>query len=159
MCNILCQFVFQTTPFFSGNTTTINSNWSDFNVDNIPEWFNIRCSGFFYAKTSGTYTFTFISNGVPNDDISNFYIGDNAISPTETNFNNHTEYISPVSDTTFSIALEQGKNYPIAIYYGQSWGGRGFGLGITSPSGTLLNIGENSIVTTMFKHLHLVAKV
>jgi hypothetical protein len=126
--------IFQLSPDYFGITTTIYDNYSDFNIPDGQSYFSISFQGLFYAAISGLYTFYFFDNetNYNNDDLSYFYIGDNALNPTLDNINTITKYDSePYSSLT--IYLSENTYYPILLYYGQSLGGQSLVLGFSLP--------------------------
>ena len=119
----------------------------------------IQFTGYFYAPTTGTYTFSLgdITSYKSNDDISVFWIGtagtsiynflstvteSGTASPTGTGPSFQVTYNSSGSSSNFSncqysISLTAGNYYPIILSWGQSFGGAVLGLGITPPGGSL----------------------
>jgi hypothetical protein len=149
------------TPNFTGTITTVNAdnpagmaayqltneNTGGFNN------FAISVQGYFLAPTTGSYTFVFSNGTVNNDDISFFYIGDSALSPTV----NNREQVTVFGDSTipfdgtnsYTISLTAGTYYPILLYYGQSVLGYSISLGFQLPgSSTTLYNGAGYFFTT-----------
>ena len=149
------------TPNFTGTVTTVyafdpagmaayqltNANTGGFN------YFAISLQGYFLAPTTGSYTFVFSDGTDNNDDLSFFYIGANAQSPTAGNYQQATVFGAseiPFNGTnSYTISLTAGTYYPILLYYGQSFGGYLISLGFQLPgSSTTLYDGTGYFFTT-----------
>jgi len=138
--------IFNNTPDSTGIVTTINtltnSDWivydSAFNNEYL-NYFAISLSGYFYTTVTGTYTFYFYNYNGRNDDISFFYIGDNAINPTTTNYSNVTTFDMDVSLASYRINLNANTYYPVLLYFGQSFGGYNLTLGVQAPGDECIN--------------------
>ena len=144
--------VFSNIPDFSGSVNTINiltydsdTDWAPFQVtgaNTTPpggasySYFAISLSGYFYAQQTGSHTFYFKnSNNVSNDDVSYFYIGANALSPTSSNYTTATVFDNAGgTSNTYTTNLVSGTYYPILLYYGQTFGGAFLALGFSTPS-------------------------
>jgi hypothetical protein len=126
--------IFNGIPDVSGVVQFVNENYDDFGVfqnDDI----SIMIDGQFYAETTGNYTFIFYdSNNLPNDDLSYFYIGENALQPSLLNIDKIVTYQTNYEDAIFTIALTAGTFNPIVMFFGQSGGGKILALGVVFPN-------------------------
>jgi hypothetical protein len=66
------------------------------------------------------------------DDITVLYIGNNAISPSDANYNKLVVYQNTVAQSSYTVSLTAGQYYPIRAYYSQGNGAKAFGLGDNS---------------------------
>ena len=98
------------------------------------EYIALKLKGFFTPDVSGIWSFQ-LGDSIPNDDLNYIWIGDNALNPTPENASGMTYYYSPIQ--TVKVTLIGGVKYPILIYWGQSYGGFVFSIGIIPPNGQL----------------------
>jgi hypothetical protein len=119
----------------NGFVTTINSNWTDFGLTSASPQFGIVIRGYFYATSTGNWSFRIGDSGGGSDDYTGLWLGDAAYSPNASN----ASVIAPnyTSNAPSGIfELTAGTYYPIYMQFSQSFGGLGFGLGITPPGGS-----------------------
>jgi len=120
------------------NTTTSEGPFSNF---------NISLDGYLYTgETGGVYTFEFFQL-YNNDDLTFFYFGDHALSPTTSNVDQVTIFFEGTSNTFTTDELQPNTYYPILIYYGQSYGGAFLTVGIIPPGETEVNYSSDCLVT------------
>jgi len=98
-----------------------------------------KFTGYFTPTVTGNWGFLLGNNstGLPNDDLSYLWIGNNALSPTQSNFTGMCYYYSSFSSCYVYSQLTAGTSYPILLYWGQSYGGFGISLGIIPPGGSV----------------------
>ena len=131
--------IFNTNPDGKGLISTIQNNnntgklYSDYGF-NKNQYIALKLKGYFTPDVSGTWSFK-LGDTNPNDDLSYLWIGNNALNPTPQNALGMTYYYSAMQ--TLKIDLIAGVKYPILIYWGQSWGGLVFSIGIIPPNGQL----------------------
>jgi hypothetical protein len=103
-----------------GNAPSANNTWS---------YYSIELFGYFYAPTSGSYTFYTAS-----DDASFLWIGATALSGyTTANALVKNGGIHGVTEISASITLTANTYYPIRVQMGQREGGDGFTISFAGP--------------------------
>lgn len=135
--------IFSTQSQISGKITTIN------NSNNTPslyqtygfsvnQYIALKFSGYFVPNVTGKWGFIMgsTSTNLPNDDLSYLWIGNNARSPTSSNYSGMCYYYSSMTQAYVYMDLVAGQYYPLLMYWGQSWGGFVISLGIVLPNGT-----------------------
>jgi hypothetical protein len=136
--------IFGTTPNKTGiistilNTNDTNALFSTYGFTSN-QYIAAKFTGYFTPNVSGNWGFLLgnISSGLPNDDLSYLWIGNNALSPTQSNFTGMCYYYSSFSSCYVYSQLTAGTSYPILLYWGQSYGGFGISLGIIPPGGSV----------------------
>ena len=134
--------IFSTESQISGIITTIN------NSNNTPslyetygfsgnQYIALKFSGYFVPNVTGKWGFIMgsTSTNLPNDDLSYLWIGNNAMSPTSSNYSGMCYYYSSMTQAYVYMDLVAGQYYPLLMYWGQSWGGFVISLGIVLPNG------------------------
>jgi hypothetical protein len=111
---------------FTNLTTATNSTYL---VNGIPTYFSVEWYGYFYAPTTGTYTFTLGS-----DDGSYLWMGSSALSGYATSNcvvnNGGTHAVVYVSGT---ISLTANTYTPIRIQFGEAAGGKDCQCSFSGP--------------------------
>jgi hypothetical protein len=145
------------TPTSTGTVTSLNSvnTTNNFGLIN-PYYCAISFYGYFFATISGTWTFTFGTGNLANDDLSVFWIGTAGqtlsslkLNVTESNYSFGVTYPISFNNCSYSISLISGNYYPILLNYGQSYGGSVIGFGITPPNGSLTYDGTGYFLTSI----------
>ena len=117
-------------------TTFVDYNsrvWNGlFGITLQTEAFVIQVSGYYYATSTGTYTF---SMGA--DDASYFWIGSAALTPWTTNTMDNQNMVIVGNTKTVTVYLSAGVYYSVMLMYGQNVAGFYFVFGVTPPGGTL----------------------
>ena len=84
--------------------------------------------------------------------MSALYFGTSAVSPTSSNYNGYQTLTYAASSCGYTVSLTAGNYYPLILYWGQSTGGAGFGLGYIKPgsssvtydgTGKFFNLNDN----------------
>lgn len=111
-------------------------------------YFNISLQGYLYTgETGGVYQFTFYQL-YNNDDLTFFYFGNHASSPTINNVDQITKYSEDTTNNTYTTdILKPNTYYPILIYYGQSFGGAFLTVGVKGRNDTEYDYTSKYLVT------------
>ena len=102
------------------------------------QYIALKFSGYFVPNVTGNWGFIIgcTSTNLPNDDLCYLWVGNNALSPTPSNYSGMCYYYSSMSQAYVYMNLTAGQYYPLLMYWGQSWGGFVVSLGIVLPNGT-----------------------
>ena len=119
----------------SNNTNSLYSTYGFSTNQNIA----LKFKGSFIPNVTGTWQFLLgnINTKLANDDISYLWVGNNALTPTASNYTGMCNYETPFASCYINVPLTAGVSYPILMYWGQGDGGFSISLGIVPPGGTL----------------------
>ena len=118
------------------NFTSLNSSSAGlYTAQSGATLFSIEWFGYFFAPTTGTYTFTTNS-----DDASYLWIGSSALvgyTPSNATVSNGEPH--PVQAISGTVSLTAGTYYPIRVQYGQNMSGYDFYMSFSGPSITTIS--------------------
>ena len=111
------------------NISTSTENYCP--TDHTKYYFTVRWTGYFYAPSTGTYTFAFMA-----DNTINMWIGDIAGTNQMATSNAFISWEGNTTDTNYkTIYLTAGTYYPVYMLYYQGIGFSVFKMGVAAPGG------------------------